>query len=126
MLVQSAATAWERERPALIDQRAGLPRSQGGPDACAVWRLNPLSALHYRHWGHEWVVFDAGSGQTHEMDSVAAVALMHCENGWTGLDALLAGISADLELPPDAGLAQRLQHLLDQFTALDLLECRAP
>jgi len=90
-----------------------------------VWRLNPKSSLHYRHWGNEWVVFDVGSGQTHEMDTVAAATLMHCENGWISLTDLVTGVTADLELEIGDALAATLLPLLNHFAAREMLEYRA-
>lgn len=87
-----------------------------------MWRLNPRSSLHYRHWGDEWAVFDIGSGQTHEMETISAVALMHCENGWIGLPQIAEGIISDLALPPDAIPSIFLEDLLRQFTGIGLLE----
>ena len=88
-----------------------------------MWRLNPQSSLHYRHWGNEWAVFDLGSGQTHEMDTVSAVALMYCENGWIASPQIIDGVMADLELPPDTII--HIEDLLTQFANIGLLECMA-
>jgi len=88
-----------------------------------AWRLNPASSLHYRHWNNEWVVFDVGSGQTHEMGTIAAVALMHCENGWIELADVASGVARDLDLPKENGLAGVLLPLFDQFKLMGLLEC---
>ncbi|TAM34144.1 MAG: HPr-rel-A system PqqD family peptide chaperone [Burkholderiaceae bacterium] len=89
-----------------------------------MWRLNPRSELHYRHWGNEWVVFDVGSGQTHEMDTVSSVALMHCEEGWVSLADITQGLVQDLDLSPTAGLSHSIESALSQFTNLGLLEHR--
>jgi len=78
--------------------------------------------LHYRNWGDEWVIFDVGSGQTHAIKTVAAVALMHCENGWIGLSELVNGVMVDLELPPSFPLKDVLMSLLQRFADLELLE----
>lgn len=87
-----------------------------------MWRLNPASSVHYRHWGNDWVVFDVGSGQTHEMDSISAVALMYCENGWIRLPEIAAGVMSDLQLPKATCLSDALLRLLNQFTRQGLLE----
>jgi len=87
-----------------------------------VWRLNLLSSLHYRNWDDNWVVFDVGSGQTHQMSTLCAVALMHCENGWIHLADVAAGVSADLHLPLEDNLSEILQPLLSNLLRLDLLE----
>jgi len=80
--------------------------------------------LHYRHWGNEWVVFDVGSGQTHEMDTVFSVALMHCEEGWVSLADITQGLIQDLDLSPTAGLSDSIESALSQCTNLGLLEHR--
>jgi len=87
-----------------------------------VWRLNPKSALHFRRWGNEWVVFDVASGQTHEMDSISAVMLMHCEKGWIPLHDIVSGVTTDLELPSNETLVERVLSLLAQFSNLELIE----
>lgn len=90
-----------------------------------MWRLNPKSLLHFKNWGNEWVVFDTGSGQTHEMDSIAAVALMYCEGDWISLADIAAGVASDLDLTAVDNLPERLHGALVQFTSLELLESRA-
>ncbi len=91
-----------------------------------MWRLNPKSSLHYRHWGNEWAVFDVGSGHTHEMDTISAVALMCCENGWIELRQIVSAVMADLELPSDAynSLPPLIKNFLTQLTSLGVLENR--
>jgi PqqD family protein of HPr-rel-A system len=90
-----------------------------------MWQLNPKSTLHYRHWGNEWAVFDVGSGHTHEMDTISAVALMCCENGWIELTQIVAAVMTDLELPSDSSLFPLLKNFLTQLTSLGVLENRA-
>lgn len=90
-----------------------------------MWRLNPKSALHYRRWGDQWVVFDAGSGQTHEIDSITAVALMHCEGDWTALADISTGVALDLDLVSVEKLSEIVLSRLVQFKSLELLEFRA-
>lgn len=80
--------------------------------------------MHYRHWGNEWVVFDVGSGQTHEMGTMSAVCLMYCENGWISLPDIAQGVMNDLDLSGAAALTDSLQAALSQFTSLGLLEQR--
>lgn len=59
------------------------------------------------------------------MDSVSAVTLMHCENGWIQLSDIVLGITTDLELPSDTPLAGTVLSLLDQFSSLELIEKRS-
>ena len=44
-----------------------------------AWQINALVTLHWRDWNGEWVVFDVGSGQTHQMDTLTATVLMLLE-----------------------------------------------
>jgi hypothetical protein len=87
-----------------------------------VWRLNPLCALHFKNWDHEWVVFDVASGQTHQLDLVSALILTYCEEGWVALRQIMEGISTDLALPPDYDATKRVLHALNLLKSLDLLE----
>jgi PqqD family protein of HPr-rel-A system len=87
-----------------------------------TWRLNPLSSLSWRRWGDEWVAFDAGADDTHQLDPVAAVALMCFEEAPQDLAALSATVAAELDLPNDEALSQRLNDLVQQFIVLGLIE----
>lgn len=90
----------------------------------SVWRLNRNSSLHFRRWDDQWAVFDTGSGQTHEIDSIIAVTLMHCEGDWIGLADISAGVALDLDLISVENLSEKLHKVLIQFTKLELLEFR--
>ncbi len=94
--------------------------------ADAIWRLNPACALAWRRWGDEWVVFDSGAGDTHQLDPVAAVALLCFEAEPCSLAALSAEVAAELELPQDAALAETLARVVHQFDQLGLIEPLAP
>jgi len=72
--------------------------------------------------GNEWVVFDVGSGHTHEMDTISAVTLMHCESGWVHLNEISQGVAKDLDLPVSMVSSERLLPFLNQFASLGLLE----
>ena len=80
--------------------------------------------MHYRHWGNEWVVFDVGSGQTHEMDTVSSVTLMCCEEGWASLGDIAESLKKDLNLALTPELCGSVESALGQFTSLGLLEHR--
>jgi PqqD family protein of HPr-rel-A system len=90
------------------------------------WHLNPLSTLSWRRWGDEWVAFDSGADDTHQLDPIAAVALMCFEEGPHDLAALTAQVAVELELPHDETLSQRLAELVQQFAQLGLIEPNAP
>ena len=87
-----------------------------------IWRLNPACALAWRRWDDEWAVFDAGAGDTHQLDAVAAVMLMCFEAAPRSLEALGAEVAAELDLPAGDLLATKLGELVHYFVRLGLLE----
>jgi PqqD family protein of HPr-rel-A system len=88
--------------------------------------LNPLTALHWRRWGDDWVVFDAGSGQTHQMDMLTAVTLMCIEAGPTDLIGLVEQVAGEFDLPLAEIKLDVLTDLVKKFNALGLIEPIAP
>ena len=96
------------------------------PDAATaeavIFRLNPLAALSWRSFGDEWVVFDAASGQTHQMDALHAAVLTTFEQAPTHLRGLLERLRADFDVQPGAELPGSLRDIADRFTSLGLIE----
>lgn len=89
-------------------------------DEPSAWRLNPAVALHWRLLDDQWLVFDAASGGTHQLEPLHAAALMAFETGQAmDLPALLAQVQTDLDLP-DLAMAH-LVAALRQLEQLDLL-----
>ena len=91
-------------------------------DACTRWSLNPLAALHWRCWDEEWVLFDAGSGQTHQMDPVAAATLMAIEAGPVSMLELLSEVALNLSVENAADLEEFVLPIVDQLIRLGLIE----
>jgi PqqD family protein of HPr-rel-A system len=91
-----------------------------------VWHLNPLSTLTWRRWRDEWVAYDAGADDTHQLDPIAAVTLMCFEEGPYDLAALTAEVAAELDLPNNETLSERLADLVGQFSQLGLIEPITP
>lgn len=92
------------------------------PDS--VWRLAPRVDLHWRRWDAEWVVFDAGSGQTHKVDTLTAMTLMVLEGGPAEPDTIQGAIAKELELDAQAlsDVAARLPELLADLGRIGLAE----
>lgn len=90
----------------------------------SVWRLAPRVDLHWRRWDAEWVVFDAGSGQTHKTDTLTAMTLMVLEDGPAGPPAIQGAIARELELGDEAlaDVSARLPELLADLGRLGLAE----
>ena len=88
----------------------------------ARWRLNRHSHLHWRRLDDDWVVFDAGSGDTHQLDAISAAALMCLEAEALDLPRLIEVLKSELDLPADGSLSTKLEHLLDQLSSFQLIE----
>jgi PqqD family protein of HPr-rel-A system len=58
-----------------------------------ILRLGTLVSLHWRNWDDEWVVFDSGSGQTHNVDHLSAAILTLIETGAITERELLSQLS---------------------------------
>ena len=87
-----------------------------------TWQINALVTLHWRDWNGEWVVFDVGSGQTHQMDTLTATVLMLLEVA-PAIEFELATLTADaLSLPNDHALSSALSGILEGLRAAGLIE----
>ncbi len=91
-----------------------------------TWRLNPLASLHWRCWNDEWAVFDVGSGQTHQLDTLTAVTLMMLEAHPAGLPDLVSRLAQELLLPGDQTLQAALAAVLARLQGAGLIEGALP
>jgi PqqD family protein of HPr-rel-A system len=85
-------------------------------------RLNPLSELSWRCLDDEWVVFDAGSGQTHQLDAVRAAVLTTIESEPVAPHELLPRLQAEFGFSAGTELAKSIDAMLEEFIAIGLLE----
>lgn len=90
-----------------------------------TWYLNGLASLHWRRWDSEWVVFDVGSGQTHQMDTLTAATLMMIESGIVDSSGLLSAVAEELLLPNDSELLIAVTDVLEKLTMVGLIESNA-
>jgi len=94
-------------------------------EACfvqAVHRLNPLMQLHWCQFGDDWVLFEALSGHTHQMDTLTAVTLMTLGRTSVQLPELVSQIAEELELPVNPELSNALSGILERLAAAGLIE----
>ena len=84
-------------------------------------QLNPAVDLHWRQWDADWVVFDAASGCTHQMDELTAFALSCLEEAPRTEEALVAEVAEATSLP-GGKIAVALKPVLEQLTHLGLIE----
>ena len=87
-----------------------------------AWALNPLSELRWRRWDDDWVVYDAGSGNTHQMDALSAVTLMCLEGGASDLADLREQVAVELDLAAGEEFARAVQGVVKRLNALGLIE----
>lgn len=81
-----------------------------------------MASLKWRCWNDEWAVFDVGSGQTHQMDTLTAATLMIVEAAPANTDDLLSQISEDFLLPNDRALSDVLSVILARLGDTGLIE----
>lgn len=87
-----------------------------------VWQLSAMVSLHWRRWEDEFVVFDVGSGQTHQLSPVTAATLMMLEAASGNLVELSARVASELVIAEDAQLANAVSDALDGLQAVGLIE----
>ena len=87
-----------------------------------IWRLNDLAQLHWRRWDDEWVVFDVGSGQTHQMDTLTAATVMTLEAGPLESAQLTASVAEELLIEAEPSFQHTLSGILDRLSAVGLVE----
>jgi PqqD family protein of HPr-rel-A system len=85
-------------------------------------RLNPLSELSWRCFDDEWAVFDAGSGQTHQLDAVRAAVLTTIESSPVAAQELRARLQAEFGFSANAELSNSIDAMLQEFIAIGLVE----
>ena len=86
------------------------------------WQLNGLAELHWRQWNDEWVSFDMGSGQTHQMDSLTAVTLILLEEASATQRELELKVSKELQVPSSKELTCALGGVLERLATTGLIE----
>ncbi|MDO8263481.1 MAG: HPr-rel-A system PqqD family peptide chaperone [Gallionella sp.] len=87
-----------------------------------AWHLNPLASLHWRCWNNEWAVFDVGSGQTHQMDTLTAVTLMMVVSTPVYLPELVSRVAEELLIPVDQDMSAALSGVLERLVAAGLIQ----
>ena len=85
-------------------------------------RLNPATHLRWREFDGEWVVYDAGSGQTHHLDAFSATVLTLIESAPLSEGQLLATLAEHLGAADPGPLPATLSSILQQLEALGLIE----
>ncbi len=87
-----------------------------------VWQLSPLVALHWRRWDDEFVVFDVGSGQTHQLPALTAATLMMLELNSNDIVELTSRVSIELGIADDKDFANAVGEAVHDLQIAGLIE----
>ena len=89
----------------------------------AVYKLNPLTQLHWRQLDGDWLIFEVLSGQTHQIDKVTAAVLMSFEAGEAlSFAELLLVLGDEFSVIVDGAGAAPIASVLDRLSALGLIQ----
>lgn len=86
------------------------------------WQLIPLVSLHWRRWDDDFVVFDVGSGQTHQLPAYTAATLMMLELNSGDLIRLTSRVSIELGVADDTDLADIVGEAVHDLQTVGLIE----
>ena len=89
------------------------------------WVLAAESALRWRQFDGEWVLYDLGSGNTSRLDPWPAAVLGLIESGCCSREDLLAELAAEVVTEDAAGLAALTDDALQRLTELGLVQTPA-
>ncbi len=78
--------------------------------------------MHWAAWADEYVVFDEGSGQTHQMDSVRAFVLDRLCDGLQSPGSLASELASIPTLADTPELTKLVKTILDEFCVNGLAE----
>lgn len=85
-------------------------------------RLNPLVELHWRQFGNDWVLFEATSGLTHQMDALTSAVLMCFDGeGDVLMDSIQPLLAADIDDAQTVPNAAQIQTAIEQLRGLGLI-----
>jgi len=86
------------------------------------WRAISAFTLHWRSWGDEHVVYNAGSGDTHLFNDFAALILRTLQEKTATLDELSQLCAASFKQDVDEELNAQLNELLLELDRLGVIE----
>lgn len=72
------------------------------------------------------MVFDVGSGMTHQMDTLTAVTLMMLEDAPARLEELASSVAEELLIPNNQALADILDGVVGQLVTSGLVGFTSP
>ena len=79
-------------------------------------------ALHWRRWDDEFVVFDVGSGQTHQLAPYTAATLLMLELNSHNIVELTSRVSIELDVSDDKNIADAVAEAVHDLQIVGLIE----
>lgn len=86
------------------------------------WRLISGSALYFRCWNDEFVVYNRLSGDTHLLGSTAAQILLKLQQSSLSAAALTESMASLLDTEMNEELVSQIDHILVDLDMLALIE----
>ena len=90
-----------------------------------LWRVHGCDPQGIRIRAEDTVVFNALSGQSHVLNTLAGEILLRLLDHPTDRDALAAQLSASLDIPVDDDLRTAIDNALAEMDELGLIACHA-
>lgn len=86
------------------------------------WRVVSDSALRFRSWGDEFIVYNSLSGDTHLLGLAAAQILLKLQEAPSDTIILTEALAPLLQTETGEGLALQIEYLLADLVKLALIE----
>jgi PqqD family protein of HPr-rel-A system len=87
-----------------------------------TWKIPDHAALHWEEWDEQYAVYDARSGETHLLNSVAGLALQELCGKAVSVSELCGELTGPLGLACNEQFVRQIEELLVQFHYLGLIE----
>ncbi len=91
-----------------------------------LWRVHGCDRQAIKIWAEDTVVFNALSGQSHVLNTLAGEILLCLLDHPVDRDGLATRLSATLDAAVDDQLRAAIDNALAEMDELGLITCRAP
>jgi len=86
------------------------------------WRVISDSALHFRSWNDEFVVYNSLSGDTHLLGAIAAQVLLRLQQTPSDVITLAVSLAPLMQAEMDEEFSLQIEHVLADLDKLALIE----
>lgn len=92
----------------------------------AIWRINSIARLRWRHWEEGYILFNAASAQTHLLNEFGKTVVELLQQAPCGAAELSGRVAARLDLEWNVEAQRYLQNFLVDLDELGLIEPVTP